>query len=216
MRLLAAAFLFAFLFAFLSCVSLAQETSGSPPTQEPIAALPELSAPPLTAAESSSIHPERLFERSALPDAPRPQLDDHERTPCPEGEFKPCALIGGKPYLRDRYRMTQHDKTVWQGFKHPMILAGTALLVATTVYDIEGTQSCLQAGTCRETNPIYGSYPGRARAYSIAMPLNGLLIYLSARQKRRGDGNTAFAALYLSSAIHFYFGKSAYSAAGTH
>lgn len=212
MRLLPAALLS----GFLCLTSAAQENADTPQTPAPVTAASEAPQQPPGTAESSSIHPEWLVERSALPDAPRPQLDDHERTPCPEGDFKPCALLGGKRYFPDRSRMTQHDKTVWQGFKHPMILAGTALLVAATVYDIEGTQACLRAGTCRETNPIYGSHPSRARAYSIAMPLNGFLIYLSARQKRRGDGNTAFAALYLSSAIHFYFGRSAYSASGAH
>jgi hypothetical protein len=201
----------AVIFSFLCSGAFAQENPTVEPRQQATTTTPIL--PAQTPSESSSIHPKWGSDRSALPDAPRPQLDDHERTPCPEGEFKPCALLGGKRYLPDHTRMTQHDKTVWDGFTHPMILAGSALLVATTIYDIEGTQSCLRAGTCRETNPIYGSHPSRARAYSIAMPLNGFLIYLSARQKRRGDGNTGFAALYLSSAVHFYFGRSAYSAA---
>lgn len=204
--------LMAVLLGFFAAAAFAQENPDTQPAEQSTAA--GIVSPAQSPADSSSIHPEWRSEHSSLPDAPRPQLDDHERTPCPEGEFKPCALLGGRRYLPDRTRMTQHDKTVWQGFKHPLILAGSALLVATTVYDIEGTQSCLRAGTCRETNPIYGSHPSRARAYSIAMPLNSLMIYLSARQKRKGDGNTAFAALYLSSAVHFYFGRSAYSAAG--
>lgn len=159
MRALAAAFLFAVL-----CFATIAQENPAPPPQEPAPALADTQVPLPAPAESSSIHPEWLLERYSLPDAPRPQLnDDRERTPCPEGEFKPCALIGGKPFLRDRSRMTQHDKSAWQGFKHPMILAGSALLVATTVYDIEGTQSCLHAGTCRETNFLYGPRPGRAR-----------------------------------------------------
>jgi hypothetical protein len=99
--------------------------------------------------------------------------------------------------------MTQNDKTAWQGFK------------TSHVYGIEGTQSCPAQEPAAKPIPFTVRAPV-ACAYPIAMPLNGLLIYLSARQKRRGDGNTAFAALYLSSAVQFYFGKSACSVAGTH
>lgn len=212
---MAAASLISALFCFSA---LAQENAGRPSDRAQQQPAPDVQRTggenPRPAGRSSFPLP-HFGESSSVPDAPQTRTDDHERTPCPEGEFRPCALLGGRPYMRDPLHMTEHDKSVWQGFKHPMILTGTALLLASTVYDIEGTQACLHAGTCREANPIFGSRPSRLRAYSIAMPLNGFLIYLSARQKRRGDGNTAFAALYLSSVVHFYFGKSAYSAAGS-
>src|SRR5262245_53876298 len=140
----------ALLCGFFCAVACAQESAKASPNPAPEITPPMPQAQTTPAGESSSIHPEW---RSSLPDAPRPKLDDHERTPCPEGEFKPCALLGGRRYLPDHSRMTQHDKTIWDGFRHPLILAGSALLIATTVYDIEGTQSCLRAGTCRETNP---------------------------------------------------------------
>jgi hypothetical protein len=88
--------------------------------------------------------------------------------------------------------MTQNDKTFWQCFK------------TSHVYGIEGTQSCPAQEPAAKPIPFYGPRPSGARAYSIAMPLNGLLIYLSARQKRRGDGKTACSALYLSSAVQFF------------
>jgi hypothetical protein len=168
---------------------------------------------PLPAARNSFSLPhfDRHKESSSLPDAPLVKKDDRERTPCPAGDTKPCAFLGGMRYFRDLGHMTEHDRTVWQGFKHPLIMAGSAALIAASVYDIEGTQACLQAHTCREANPIFGSHPNRLRAYSITMPVNGLLIYLAAREKRRGDGNKAFAALYISAAVHAYFGKAAYS-----
>src|SRR5262245_57266739 len=108
----------ALLCGFFCAVACAQESAEQPPSSDPETTQPFAQAQKTPTGEISSIHPEWRSHRSSLPDAPKPQLDDPERTPYPEGEFKPCALLGGR------------------------------------------------------------------RAYSIAMPLNGFLIYLSARQKR--------------------------------
>jgi hypothetical protein len=32
--------------------------------------------------------------------------------PCPAGDGRPCALLGGRLYFRDRSHMTEHDKTI--------------------------------------------------------------------------------------------------------
>ena len=79
MRILAAAFFF----AFLNLATVAQENPAAPPTQDPVAALSETSDPPPATGESSP-HPESPFERASLPDAPRSQLDDRERSRVPK------------------------------------------------------------------------------------------------------------------------------------
>ena len=194
------------MFCILAMGTLAQQEQQAPDQEQP-------RQEPLPAGHVSLPLPrfDPRKESSSRPDAPIAK-DDHEKTPCPAGEFKPCAFLGGMSYVRDRGGLTQHDKSVWRGFRNPFILIGSSMLVAATVYDIEGTQACLSSKTCRELNPLMGSRPSRLKAYSISMPINGFVIYMAARQKRRGDGNTAFGALYILSAVHAYFGKAAYAA----
>ena len=43
----------------------------------------------------------------------------------------------------------------------------------------------------READPLYGSHPGRARYYAIAMPVAGLCAYYSYRYKREDDALAA-------------------------
>ena len=55
----------------------------------------------------------------------------------------------------------------------------TVLTVATTVADIELTQHCIRAGTCREGNPLLPS--DRKKVYAIQIPLAIGASYLSYR-----------------------------------
>jgi hypothetical protein len=59
------------------------------------------------------------------------------------------------------------------------------LTAALTVADIELTQHCLQAGTCHETNFLYGSNPTRARMYGINIPILSAQMVFSAWLKHR-------------------------------
>jgi hypothetical protein len=211
-----------FILFALSCV-----VSAAAPAQEPSEEPPEISladvqqdlaqdAPqaPLPAGRVTPLNPFRLFgESSSRPDAPTPKDDDHEKTPCPAGTNRPCALLGGVRYIPDLGHMTEHDKTIWKGLRNPFILSAATALVGTTVLDVEGTQACLRAGTCREGNPLYGSRPGRARSYSIAMSINAVGILSMAAMKKRGEGNLAFGVAGLISTLHTYFGLRGFSAA---
>jgi len=147
-----------------------------------------------------------------LPDNPIPVLPNLQDgpAPCPFGEGKSCALLGGRAYFSDASHMTQHDATWWEATRNPMLVVGGLVNMASTVADIEGTQACLRAHTCKERNPLFGSNPRRARAYAISVPM-GLAIYsLAARLKKNGDGNYAFGALWVVTAIHFYEGVSGF------
>lgn len=72
------------------------------------------------------------------------------------------------------------ERTVDKKF---LILFGMAAVL--TVTDIELSQHCLQAGTCHEANPLYGTNPTRARMYGMNIPILGAQTILSAWLKRR-------------------------------
>jgi hypothetical protein len=160
----------------------------------------------------SEVEPQRPASR-ILPDNPIPVLPSLQDgpAPCPFGEGRSCALLGGRAYFSDPIHMTEHDAT-WAGAaRNPAMLVGFALNLAATVADIEGTQSCLRAHTCTEANPLFGSNPSRARSYGIGIPLD-LVAYASfAFVKKEGRGNLAFGLLWGSTVAHIYFASAAFS-----
>lgn len=60
------------------------------------------------------------------------------------------------------------------------LLTGTT--VATTVADIELTQHCIRAGTCREGNPLLPS--DRKKVYAIQLPLAIGISYIGHRWRK--------------------------------
>lgn len=148
-----------------------------------------------------------------LPDDPIPVLPSLQDgpAPCPKGVGKSCALLGGRAYFSDPGHMTQHDLTWGKAARNPLLIVGGLVLMAATVADAEGTQSCLHAETCKEENPLFGSHPSRARVYGISIPL-GLVSYaIAAHLKQKGDGNYAFAVMSVGSAAHFYEAASGFT-----
>jgi hypothetical protein len=120
-------------------------------------------------------------------------------------------LLGGRAYFSDPIHMTQHDLTWGKAARNPAMLIADALNLAGTVADIEGTEACLHAHTCREANPLFGSDPSRARAYGTAMPIAFVSYALAARLKKDGNGNAAFAILWAATAVHVYFAASGFA-----
>ncbi len=53
------------------------------------------------------------------------------------------------------------------------------------VLDVESTQRCIHAGTCKEGNPLMGS--GRTQQYAVSMGLVGLSAWMSYRSMKRGE-----------------------------
>jgi hypothetical protein len=66
--------------------------------------------------------------------------------------------------------------------KFLMLFGMTAAL---TVADIELTQHCLRAGTCHESNLLYGTNPTRARMYGFTIPILGAQVMFSAWLRHR-------------------------------
>lgn len=142
-----------------------------------------------------------------LPDNPIPVLPSLQDgpAPCPFGEGKSCALLGGRAYFSDPMHMTEHDATWAKTARNPGMLVGFALNLAATVADIESTQACLHAPACREGNPLFGSNPSRARSYGTAILLDVVAYAGFAFVKKRGQGNLAFGLLWGSTVAHIYF-----------
>jgi hypothetical protein len=150
-----------------------------------------------------------------LPDNPipvQPSIQDGP-APCPLGNGKPCALLGGRAYFADPFRMTQHDQTLWKAATSPGMLVAYTFNLAASVVDIEGTEACLRAKTCREANPLFGPRPSRARAYGTTIPFAFGNYMAAAFLKRHGKGNLAFGLLWGTTMVHTYFGESGFAAA---
>jgi hypothetical protein len=157
--------------------------------------------------------PHQQIPGQILPDNPIPVLPSLQDgpAPCPLGEGKSCALLGGRAYFSDPIHMTEHDATWARAARNPAMLVGFALNFAANVADIEGTQSCLHAHTCREANPLFGSDPSRARSYGLCIPIDLVAYAGFALVKKEGRGNLAFGLLWGSTAAHIYFASAAFS-----
>jgi hypothetical protein len=166
---------------------------------------------PLTHIQSSQItsvpvEPTQQESVRQLPDSPIPVLPNIQDGPfpCPAGNGKPCALLGGRLYFRDPSHMTEHDLTWGKAMRNPMLVVGGLLNLASTIADIEGTQACLRVHTCTEGNPLFGRNPSRAKSYGIGMPLEFAIYSMSAWLKKNGDGNFAFGLLWGGTTLHVY------------
>jgi hypothetical protein len=112
--------------------------------------------------------------------------------------------LGGRPYFRDHWHISEHERTWWEAFKTPGMVFSTGMLFGATVIDIEGTQHCQAAGTCREVNPMMGKT--RAQQYGVAMPMNALLTWVAVREKQHGRGVLPFFMMWGLSSVHLYYG----------
>jgi hypothetical protein len=168
---------------------------------------------PSPQAESLLLQPPRQGAKRILPEAPilvLPNLQDGP-APCPAGVGKPCALLGGRVYFSDPAHMTEHDRTLWQAMRNPMLFVGGLINLAATVADIEGTQSCLRVHTCTEGNPLFGKNPSRPLSYGIGVPLAFANYLLCAQLKKSGSGNWAFGVLWAGTTLHVYEASQAFA-----
>lgn len=140
----------------------------------------------------------------SLPDAPIPVLPSRQDgpMPCPAGDGRPCALLGGRLYFRDHSHMTQHDRTWLDALTNPMILGGLTVNLATAVWDYRATRACIDSHRCTEGNPLMGNT--RAQELPVGIGLTAAFYILAAKLKQRGHGNQAMAILSASAALHSY------------
>lgn len=73
----------------------------------------------------------------------------------------------------------------------------------TMIADFEATHHSLVMNTGRELNPIFGSYPSRARLYGIGVPMTGILNYLAYREKKARPRSNLWKVPFIGiSAVH--------------
>jgi hypothetical protein len=173
-----------------------------------------LAGRPSAAQEISARVAEPLTDRETLPNSPvakiepttvkptgKPDVTD-ENSMCPAGVGKPCALLGGRKFYPDLWHMREHDRNWGDAMKHPAMIGISALLLASTVLDIEGVDHCLPSHGCSEENPLFPRGVDRPRQYATAMSINALAIYGLGYGKRRGKGNRVFITLLGASFYH--------------
>jgi len=164
---------------------------------------------PVVETQSAQVSGELIEppQSPGLPDMPLPQplIPQDGPAPCPAGVGEPCALLGGRLYFKDPGHMTEHNATWGQAMKNPFLIGGEILNLAATIADVEETEACLHAHTCKEQNPILGSKPSRARAYGTAIPLDFAVYAMAGLLKKQGKGNYAFGTLWILTATHIYF-----------
>jgi hypothetical protein len=138
--------------------------------------------------------------KSILPDAPVPKA---AASPCPAGVGRPCALLGGLPYLPDQLHMEEHDLSWGKAMSHPFMIAFSSLLVASTVADYKMTRYCLDRHLAREANPIVGQ--SRARQVGIIVPATASIVWMAGKAKETGRGPLAAFTLWGLTVVHTYF-----------
>jgi hypothetical protein len=75
-----------------------------------------------------------------------------------------------------------------------------AVSAAATIADIELTANCLKTvGNCRETNPLLGSNPSRARLYGVNVPIYASQLMMSRMLQRRFPQRKLWMVPFLSS-----------------
>lgn len=204
MRTAIALLFFASIFAFAAPSHTTNDNSPSvapgtaPPTADSVTPTKQSDNPP-TVSTQDPPPPITLKHRGILPDSPAPKRDDRAE-PCPAGNGKPCALLGGRLYFSDTLGLSRHNKTWWDAARSPGMMLSFGLLVASTVADLETTQSCIHASTCKEGDPLLGQ--SRAQAYSVSMSLNALVFWAAAQEKRHGHGVLPFLILWSGTVMH--------------
>jgi len=179
----------------------------NPPTPATEQKSDQPEVPQLSSADMANIDElaKMIFSRRPeLPGSPDAK-DAIEGTACPGGAGNPCALLGGRRYYPDSWHITEHQKTWGDALKTPGMLFSTGVLFGATVVDIEGTQHCINAGACREQNPLMGQ-KSKAQKYAVAMPLNGVLTWFAVREKQHGRGVFPFFMMWTVSTMHLYYG----------
>jgi hypothetical protein len=163
-----------------------------------------LFAVPALAQSSDSNQPPpppiHLQHRADVPDSPPPKSADDKHPACPAGNGKPCAVLGGRLYISDSLALSRHSKSWSAAATSPAMLLSLGLLTGATVADIETTHACINAGTCREGNPLLGQ--SRPQAYAVAMSINAAAFWAAASEKRHGHGVAPFFLLWTATVMH--------------
>lgn len=90
--------------------------------------------------------------------------------------------------------MTEHDRTWFDAMKNPMMVAGAAVNLGTNVWLYREVRACIGRHACKSLS--------NTKQLTMTIGLSSLVYFFAGKEKQEGDGNTAFALLAVSSAVH--------------
>jgi hypothetical protein len=141
--------------------------------------------------------PRQILPDNPIPTAPSPVDGPY---PCPGGVGKPCALLAGRSFFPDLSRMTQHESSLKDSLKNPVMLAGMGSNFAALIWDYKTTRAGIDSGRCKEGNPLMGQ--SRAQELGVGLSLTAVVYLSAAILKKEGRGNTAFGILAAGALLH--------------
>jgi hypothetical protein len=152
----------------------------------------------------------RRSAATILPDGPVAKV---LAVPCADAPGKPCAVEESQHHISSGCKPCPRETSWRTAMKNPLVIIATALLAASVVADVEGTRACLRENTCREGNPLLGSRPSRAQAYTFSTPILAFEIWAAGRLEKRGRRKSAILSLWLPTVAHSFMAARAYGLA---
>jgi hypothetical protein len=134
------------------------------------------------------------------PEAPIPKSP---ASPCPAGYWKPCAFLSGNLYARDRFHLSEYDRSWTKALSNPAIITSTAVLTTAVVMDYKTTRYCIDRHLAREGNPLMGQ--SRKQELGVGLGLLTASVLATARLKSQGHGNSAILIQMVGTMAHSYF-----------
>jgi hypothetical protein len=148
---------------------------------------------------SASIQPRESETSRVLPEAP---IAKTVAPICPAGSGKPCALLGGRAYLRDPFHLSAHDQSWTKAMTNPAMVVSTSIAVASLVVDYKTTRYCIDRRLGKEANPLMGQ--SRAQELGVGMGLTSLSVFAAGKLKQEGNGSLGIFALWAATLAHGY------------
>ena len=150
---------------------------------------------------STLIQPDQTIPElvEVLPEAP---VAKSPASPCPAGFWKPCAFLSGELYARDRFHLTEYDRSWTKAMSNPAIIASTSLLTAATIADYKITRYCIDRHLGKEANPLMGQT--RAQELGLGLGLLTLSTFATAKLKSQGHGTSAVFIQWIGTVVHTY------------
>jgi hypothetical protein len=160
------------------------------------------------------VDPTNVVAKKELPDAPIPVIPNIQDgpLPCPAGEGRSCALLGGRLYFRDPVHFTEHDKSWADAMKNKGMLLGMSTNAAAMVWDYRTTRHCVETHRGKEGNPLMGN--SQAQELGVGISLTALTYFISGKLKKQGDGNYAFGVLWGGTMLHVLAGAHNWATCG--
>lgn len=148
---------------------------------------------------SALIQPDEATPNGAdtLPEAP---IAKPPSSPCPAGYWKPCALLRGNVYMRDRFRLSEHDSSWTKAMSNPEVIFSTAAETTSFIADYKTTRYCIDHHRGKEANPLLGQ--SRAQELGVGVAILAMSTFATAKLKSKGYGPEAVGLQWAATVAH--------------